>query len=46
MACIELCGGVHTAQIQRPMQLSIGFTTHFMCIGLSLGVGVGVRQCE
>ena len=38
ITCIELCGGVHTAQRQKPMRISIGFCTHFISIGLSLGV--------
>ena len=42
MAFIELCEGVHTAQRQRPMQISIGFCTRF--IGISLGLGAG--QCK
>ena len=25
IACIEVCGSVHTADRQRPMQISIGF---------------------
>ena len=37
MAYIELCGGVHIAQRQRPMQISIG-----LGIGLDLSVG----QCD
>ena len=40
MACIELCGGVHTAQRQRLTQISIGFCTHF------IGIGLGVGQCK
>ena len=36
MACVELCGDVHTAQRQRLMQTSIRFYTHF--IGISVSV--------
>ena len=32
MACVELCGGVHTAQRQRLMQISSGCCTHFVGI--------------
>ena len=35
MACMELCGGVHTAQRGRPMQISVGFCTR--CISLCPG---------
>ena len=38
MACIEFCGGVHTAEIQRAMRISLGFCTHF--IGICMGLGV------
>ena len=34
MPRVEFCGGVHTAQKQRSMQISIGFCTHF--IGISM----------
>ena len=37
MACVELCGGIHTAQRQRPMQISMEFVH---------GIGLGVGQCE
>ena len=32
MVCTELHGGVHTAQRQRLMQISIGFCTYFISI--------------
>lgn len=38
MACVEMCGGVHT-QRQRPMQISIEFCTYF--IGICKGLGLG-----
>ena len=44
MACIELCGGVHTAQIQRLMHISIAFCTNF--IDICVGRDVGYGQCE
>ena len=28
--CLELCGGVHTTQRQRPVQISKWFCTHFI----------------
>ena len=37
-ACIELCGGVHTAQLQRAMEISIGFCTYVTGICIRLGV--------
>ena len=37
MGCIELCGGVHTAQRQTPTQIPIGF-----CVNLSVSVSVSV----
>ena len=40
MDCVELCGGVHTAQTQIPMEISIGFSTNV------IGLGLGVGQCE
>ena len=39
MACTKLYGSVHTAQRRKSMYISIGFCTHFICIGLGLGVG-------
>ena len=38
MCCIELCGGVHIAQRQVPMQIPIGFCVHV--------IGICVRQGE
>ena len=37
--CIELCGGVHTAQRPRPRQIPIWFCTHF------IRLGDGLCQC-
>ena len=42
MGCIELCRGIHTTQRQTSSQISIGYCSD--CIGLGLGVCVG--QCE
>ena len=36
---IELCGGEHTAQRQRRMQISFGFCTHFM-VSVSISVSL------
>ena len=36
MPRVEFCGGVHTAQKQRSMQISIGFCTHFIGISMVL----------
>ena len=44
MAYTELCGGVHTPQRQRPMQIPVGFCTHF--IGTRVDHGLGLCQCE
>ena len=38
MACIELCGGVHTAQRQTPVL--IGF-----CVNILVSVSVSVAVC-
>ena len=38
VCCTELCGSVHTAQSWTATQITFGFSTHF----ISLGVG----QCE
>ena len=38
-ACIELCRGVHTAQTQIPMQVSIVLCTQFISICIGLGAG-------
>ena len=37
MGCIKLCGGVHTAQKQRPIQIPVGFSAN-----LSVSVSVSV----
>ena len=42
MDCIELRGGAHTAQRQRPMQIFIGFCKYFISVCICLGVG----QCK
>ena len=44
MGCIELCRGIHTTQRQTSSQISIGYCSD--CIGLGLGVRVRVGQCE
>ena len=40
MGCIELCGGVHTAQRQTSTQIPNGHCSN--CISLGLGVCVSV----
>ena len=42
VACIELCRGVHTAQTQIPMKVSIVLCTHI----ISICIGLGAGQCE
>ena len=44
MGGVELCGGVYTALRQTSSQIAIGYCSD--CIGLGLGVCVGVWQCE
>ena len=44
MACTELCVGIHTTQKQTPTQIPIEFSTNYICICVSLGLGV--KQCE
>ena len=44
MACTVMCGGLHTAQIQTPIQILIGFCTHFIGICVSLCLDVAVRM--
>ena len=44
MACIGLCGGIHTAQRPMTTQIPIGFCV--LVIGIGLGLVLGVAQCE
>ena len=44
IACIELCGSVHTAQRQIPRQIPIGSCTHL--IGLNLCLRLCISLCQ
>ena len=47
MSCIELCGGVHTAQRQTSIQIPIDFNVSlsvFVCVSICYCLDVG--QCE
>ena len=44
MACMELCGSVHTAQREIPTKIPVGFCTHF--IGLGVCFCIGHYQCK
>ena len=46
MTCVELCGGVYIAQRQGLVPIFIGCCTHLIDIRISLGIGLGVGQCE
>ena len=44
MACIGLCGGIHTAQTPITTQIPIGFC--ILVIGIGLGLGLVLGQCD
>ena len=46
MGCIELCGGVHTAQTPTQTEITIEPIVVCICICVCVGVCVGVGQCE
>ena len=43
MTSTEFCGGVHTAQSQRPMQISIGFV-HILMVSVSVSLLDSVNE--
>ena len=44
MSCVEMCGGVHTAQ--RHLSTQIPIDVCILEIGLCLGVCLGIGRCE
>ena len=41
MGCLELCGGIHTAQRQTPTQIPVGFCANLV-VSVSVSVSVSV----